>query len=888
MPCIVPGTTAPNNPCLTSDFGTTGCCENLVCQPTDPTDINSSSGICQSCAIEGASCQQPSDCCQSKENLVCNTKTNTCTTSAFCDVLNAEYFTGITDIFNNLNAGSATAGAYYPILADVIEPGPCEVAFWAYFYNLQLLVLYNWAISPIYGNIQCQPEVTQQIKTKMENSLRVMEAVCYNNGTQIDPAQLACLSTNPLQVSCPNAVPPMSQCGLPPVGTPLAAIPDIGCCSAMDAQGNPVATPKPVAGQELSEYLATLPQCLSISDLLYKYIWSKACQNPALNLGGSCTEFPTGFTPIAQLPNGVAPTIFTADDVYNDLSIGTGNIMVPFVGIGTDNPNYNNLKKLVNTNNQIEIVDFINTMVDAVDGQAIEGIMYRSNWMNTSTCTCWNGQEATYVPKINLQPATMGLPTNPNISGSCVCPNPANFCVCDKQPDGGGGYYERKLPEIKLFADGSGCSGQCWNGPCACTKDATGAITSTCYGVFTATPTCPVPVTKCTCADGSTCSCLNGSGIDGTGTTYNGTCNTPGCGCASQVPPYTGPQNSIPLDQVIDWLATSTACATGASANFTKIINRKSATENYCKDYNGSDNYSCTIYNHSCRCCCAPIEPETSPIVYESACPTDYILETQVQCVCADGKPCVPPTAPPSPPTCTPACPSMQYGCCYDGSQDGLIANPDCISHVCCLNVINAAIQNNAKSIADNLNAMLFLMEPGGPAQGAIPGSGVPSDYLGNTCQIAQWVLNVEAELLTTCSLNNSCMNPGECNLTQSCVSDADCGGCVCDTTTKLCNGCIPEGHGCLGESPTECCSNGNCDMTTKTCVACVPVGNGCLGYGLECCQNGSCDLTTMLCALCVPPGDLCAEALAGTITCCNAPGSNTYGCADGYCAVVN
>lgn len=882
MPCIVPGAIAPNNPCVTSSFGTTGCCENLVCQPTDPKDLNSG-GICQSCAIEGASCEQNSDCCQSEENLVCDGGTNTCKTSAFCDALNAAYFTGITDIFNNFNAGSATAGAYYPISTDVIEPGPCEVAFWAYFYNLQLLALYNWAISPLYGHIQCQPAVVQQIKTKMENSLRVMEAVCYNNSTQIDPAQLACLSANPISINCPNAVPSMSQCGLPPAGTPLAAIPTIGCCSAVDAQGNPVATPVPAPGQKLSDYLATLPQCLSISDLLYKYIWAKACQNPELNLGGSCTEFPTGFTPIAQLPNGVAPTIFTAANVYNDLSIGTGNIMVPFVGIGTDNQNYNNLKKLVNANNQIEIVDFINAIVDALDGQPIEGVMYRSNWVDTGTnaCTCWNGQAATYAPAINLQPASMNLPI-PNISGACVCPNPADLCVCDPQPNGAGGDYDLKLPEIKLFADGSGCSGQCWNGPCACTKDATGAITSTCYGVFTATPTCPASPTKCSCADGSACTCLNGSGIDGAGNTNNGTCNTPSCGCVNT----NSILSPVPVDLVLDWIATdSTICATGAPAKqIEEKIGRAEKLENECFNYNGSDNYSCTIYNNSCRCCCAS-GSSTNTGQTKDACPANYYLEKQVQCVCADGKPCTP-AAPPPVPTCTPACPSLQYGCCYDGSLDGQVSNPDCISNICCLNVVNAAIKNNAQSIADNLNAMLFLMAPSGPATGGVPGPGVPTDYLGHTCQIAQWALNVEAELFTTCSMNNACMNPGECNLTQSCVSDADCGGCVCDTTTGLCNGCIPAGHGCLGESSTECCQNGNCDMTTKTCVACVPVGHGCLGLsGTECCQNGSCDMTTQLCVLCVPPGDLCAEALAHGTTCCNAPGSDEYVCTDGYCA---
>ncbi|HLB40647.1 MAG TPA: hypothetical protein VJJ83_02560, partial [Candidatus Babeliales bacterium] len=478
MPCnskttLVEGNT---NFCTVNNLATTtGCCPGLIC--------NSANNLCQNCSVNGALCLHDSDCCTT-DSLVClaaaGTNYKTCQTAVLCDAVKGTYNAGIVNIYHNL-------ASYLPLSST----GPCTAAFWSYLYHVNLLALYNWAISETYADMPCHTGVVQQIKVKMENSLRVMEAVCYDNNALALPGGSA----------TPPTV-PQPQCGMTPNGSS-------GGCGTGGVTG-------PAAGQSMPAYLATLPQCLNITQLLYDFIWSKACNNPvfaSLDLGscntGSCAPgansctIPT-FPAISSLPNGVAPAIFSAQDIQDLLVVGcypsntlcSNAILVSLENIPSTNQNIvknPRLKQLANSNNQVEIIQFISNVIDR-HLNTMDSTLFYSNWQNPdtflpTTCTCWDGQSASYIPSIQ----------------NCICADKST-CACDKQPDGGGGSSTETF-KLVPYKDGSGCEGACWDGPCSCTTPDT-----TCTALFGGTPQCnPNPNLNCVCSDSKSCSCNGNS-----------------------------------------------------------------------------------------------------------------------------------------------------------------------------------------------------------------------------------------------------------------------------------------------------------------------------------------------------------------------------------------
>jgi hypothetical protein len=202
----------------------------------------------------------------------------------------------------------------------------------------------------------------------------------------------------------------------------------------------------------------------------------------------------------------------------------------------------------------------------------------------------------------------------------------------------------------------------------------------------------------------------------------------------------------------------------------------------------------------------------------------NFIAKSQLNCTCGDDRtPCIQKAAPLA---CTPACQTAQFGCCYDGSS----TNPnteatldlDCINNLCCLDTVNGVIANNAQLIADNLNAILFLIMPDGVAFGQVPGDWQATPV---ACNVPNWIATVEAELITNASGTGclqalNCMNPTQCNILTKCTLDTDCPNCACDLTTGYCAPCVPLGDGCVGAPEVaECCGAGNSVCTNNICV---------------------------------------------------------------------
>lgn len=797
MPCnsaktIVDGSA---NLCTTYNLPTTtGCCPGKVC--------NSLTNLCQNCIVNGGTCLHNSDCCTT-DNLVCladsNNNYKTCQTVELCAALNGTYNAGITNIYQNI-------ASYLPLSLSVTAPGPCTAAFWSYLYHVNVLALYNWAISETYADMPCHTGVIQQLKVKMENSLRVMEAVCYDNSA--------------VAVSG-SAIPtvPQPQCGMTPNGS-------TGMC------GNGVTGP--TAGQSMPAYLATLPQCMNVTQLLYNFVLAKACSNttwqtPAIQrafftawaAGGNSFTVPLNygqlietsapdFPVISNLPNSVAPAIFSAQDVQDLLVVGcypsstlcSNAVLVSLDNIPSFNQNVTNnpkLKKLANSNNQVEIIQFISNVIDRT-GVTMDATLFYSNWLNPNTllptaCTCWDRNPASYIPSIQ----------------NCTCAD-TTTCLCDPQPDGDGGSVT--LPfKIVSYADGSGCEGACWDGPCSCTTPDT-----TCTALFGGTPQCNAnPKSQCVCNDKEPCSC-NGDSSSSVVDYASGKCLTLTGGCSAKSRYFVGEF----------WLPLDAACTMVADSSDV------SGRYNTCKKL-AAEAYQCAIVNYDCTCCSNSSVASTKDCCtnaqsnYAKLIP-DYDItkygnltfspKKQTDCVCSDQKSsCIQPAIT----TCTetpapiPACQTAQYGCCYDGSQNGsdVLTNPDCIKNFCCLDTVNLAIANNAQIIADNLNAILFLIEPSG-----VIVEQVPQDWQGVPCAIPNWIETVETDLMIDCIGALQCVNPSECAINTSCTVDTDCPNCYCDTTTHLCVSCVPLGHGCLGVSgASECCGGQYANCSQGICV---------------------------------------------------------------------
>lgn len=825
MPCNSSTTiiSGPTNSCQNNVPGSSGCCPGLIC--------SSATNLCANCVSNGGVCLSNSDCCTNGANLVClpvaGTSYATCQTAAFCDALNGKYNAGIMHLYQNFQ--------YYNLLppdpSQATTPGPCTAAFWSYLYHINLLALYQWAISQTYADMNCQTGVIQQIMAKMENALRIMEAVCYDNS-----ALTAAFSTKGAA---------QTQCGMPPSDAS-----SLYCAATVSG---------PTAGQTMAEYLATLPQCLNVTGLLYNFVLAKACANtawqtPAVQAAFTAataawsvqnTQFTTPlnytqlsatqspyFPTISSLPGGVAPAIFSAQDVIDLLSVGCypsntlcdNAILVPLENIPSNNQNITNnprLKQLANSSNQVELVQFLSNVVDG-SLTPLQSTLFYSNWEDPqtllpTTCSCWDGHPASYQPHIT----------------GCVCIDSSQTCACDLKPtgDSGSGGSQSNFTIIPYY-DGSGCEGACWDGPCSCTT----TPYTTCAAEFGGQPACPPdPQTPCKCADNSTCSC---AGTVASGSTQlvddtTGVCTiTSNCACMATVEGIG--QVWLPLDtnctvvNAYDDVSGSNSCSALANGQYQCAVYTGRGTENgacACCSKNTAGSFFTNNPADSTTGCCtnantnfATLIPNFNP---KRNGKPNFVAKSQSKCVCGDDHtPCIQK----APLTCTPACQTAQFGCCYDGSSTNpnteAISNPDCINNLCCLDTVNEVIAENAQLIADNLNAVLFLINADGVAAGQVPG-----DYTNAPCKLPKWIFTVESELITNASGTGclqalNCMNPAQCNILAKCTTDADCPNCACDLTTGYCTPCVPLGNGCVGTPEVqECCGADYSVCTNNICV---------------------------------------------------------------------